>query len=104
MEHGYRVGSQTDESNINTIDLRRTHAGGQLEVRRSVRHSPVSISRTKLKTCFSDCKFSLGATPHVVHMTVKPQDFIDDEEAGKGGSRDREGSERSPRCRCCVIM
>ena len=36
-------------------------------------------------------------------MTVKPQDFIDDEEAGKSGGRDREGSERSPRCRCVIM-
>lgn len=52
----------------------------------------------------SECKFQLGPTPHVVHMTVKPQDFIDEEEAQKGGTRGREGMERSPGCRCCTIM
>ena len=63
----------------------------------------VCITSKKLMQLCVDCRFSLGPTPHVVHMTVKPQDFIDDEEAGKGGGRDREGSERSPRCRCVVM-
>lgn len=52
----------------------------------------------------SDSKFSRDA-PNVVHMTVKPQEIVDEEDA-KGGkaqySRDREASERSPRCRCVI--
>lgn len=36
MEHGFRMGSSAYESDLNTFDLRRTHAWGQLEIRRSV--------------------------------------------------------------------
>ncbi|OJJ03217.1 hypothetical protein ASPVEDRAFT_718613 [Aspergillus versicolor CBS 583.65] len=56
------------------------------------------------KSPLSDSKFSSDA-PNVVHMTVKPQEVVDEEDA-KGGktqySRDRDTSERSPRCRCVI--
>ncbi|KAL4980553.1 ubiquitin-related domain-containing protein [Aspergillus desertorum] len=56
------------------------------------------------KSPLSDSKFSRDA-PNVVHMTVKPQEIVDEEDA-KGSktqySRDREASERSPRCRCVI--
>jgi hypothetical protein len=51
-----------------------------------------------------DSKFSRDA-PNVVHMTVKPQELIDEEDA-KGTkaqyTRERESSERSPGCRCVI--
>ncbi|KAI4181999.1 MAG: hypothetical protein LQ348_004922, partial [Seirophora lacunosa] len=52
-----------------------------------------------------DCRFEAGLTPHVVHMTVKPQDIVDEEDAkiAKTGSRDRDGDERSPGCRCVIL-
>lgn len=52
-----------------------------------------------------DCKFVIGTTTHVVHMTVKPQDIVDEEDAktAKSGTRDRDGHERSPRCRCVIL-
>ncbi|KAL2861257.1 uncharacterized protein BJX67DRAFT_312600 [Aspergillus lucknowensis] len=56
------------------------------------------------KSPLSDSKFSRDA-PNVVHMTVKPQEIVDEEDAkGTKGqySRDREASERSPRCRCVI--
>ncbi|KAL4935652.1 hypothetical protein BDV06DRAFT_124047 [Aspergillus oleicola] len=56
------------------------------------------------KSPLSDSKFSSDA-PNVVHMTVKPQEIVDEEDA-KGAKtqypRDRESSERSPRCRCVI--
>ncbi|KKK20180.1 hypothetical protein P175DRAFT_075308 [Aspergillus ochraceoroseus IBT 24754] len=56
------------------------------------------------KAPLSDSRFSADA-PNVVHMTVKPQELIDEEDA-KGAKtqypRDREASERSPRCRCVI--
>jgi hypothetical protein len=52
-----------------------------------------------------DSKFS-KEHPNVVHMTVKPQEVIDEEDA-KGAkaqySREREASERSPGCRCVIL-
>ncbi|WEW57752.1 hypothetical protein PRK78_003219 [Emydomyces testavorans] len=57
------------------------------------------------KAPLSDSKFHRDA-PNVVHMTVKPQDLVDEEEAKatKGQySRDREDSERSPGCRCVIL-
>jgi hypothetical protein len=53
----------------------------------------------------SDSKFSADS-PNVVHMTIKPQDFVEDEDA-KGGktsmSATREEQSRSPGCRCSVM-
>ena len=53
----------------------------------------------------TDGKFENGPTPHVVHMSVKPQEMVDEEDArmAKGGARlDRNGNERSPGCRCII--
>lgn len=52
-----------------------------------------------------DCKFVIGPTTHVVHMTIKPQEIVDEEDAkmAKSGSRDRDGNERSPGCRCVIL-
>ncbi|EED22125.1 conserved hypothetical protein [Talaromyces stipitatus ATCC 10500] len=44
--------------------------------------------------------------PNVIHMTVKPQEVVDEEDA-KGGksysARDREATDRSPGCRCIIL-
>ncbi|KAJ5741378.1 hypothetical protein N7533_010787 [Penicillium manginii] len=57
------------------------------------------------KSPLSDSKFNHDA-PNVVHMTVKPQEVVDEEDA-KGAkaqySREREASERSPGCRCVIL-
>ncbi|MCJ1287739.1 hypothetical protein MMC26_007091 [Xylographa opegraphella] len=57
------------------------------------------------KSHLKDGKFTIGEAPHVVHMTVKPQDVVDDEDAriAKGGARDRDGNERTPGCRCILM-
>ncbi|PLN85957.1 ubiquitin-related domain-containing protein [Aspergillus taichungensis] len=53
----------------------------------------------------SDSKFNRDA-PNVVHMTVKPQEIVDEEDAKgaktTGYTRERETSERSPSCRCVI--
>jgi len=56
------------------------------------------------KTPLKDCRFSTES-PNVVHMTVKPQDMIDDEEASKGkaSGRERDGQEVTPGCRCVIL-
>ncbi|KAK5008768.1 hypothetical protein LTR16_005577, partial [Cryomyces antarcticus] len=50
-------------------------------------------------THFSECRFQ-AESANVVHMTIKPQEVVDDEDAkiGKGISRDRD-NERTPGCR-----
>lgn len=52
-----------------------------------------------------DSKFS-KEHPNVVHMTVKPQEVVDEEDA-KGTkapyNRENEASERSPGCRCVIL-
>lgn len=57
------------------------------------------------KCPLSDSKFNHDA-PNVVHMTVKPQEVVDEEDA-KGAkaqyTRDNETSERSPGCRCVIL-
>ena len=50
-----------------------------------------------------DSGFTNGITPHIIHMTIKPQEIVDEEDAKmKSGGRDRDGNERSPGCRCIV--
>ncbi|KAJ6184917.1 hypothetical protein N7519_006218 [Penicillium mononematosum] len=57
------------------------------------------------KSPISDSKFS-KEHPNVVHMTVKPQEVVDEEDA-KGAkaqySREGEANERSPGCRCVIL-
>jgi len=55
------------------------------------------------KNPLKDSRFSHDS-PNVVHMTIKPQEIVDEEDAkGALSVRDRERSERSPGCRCVVI-
>jgi hypothetical protein len=54
---------------------------------------------------YTDSKFNHD-TPNVVHMTMKPQDYVDEEDT-KGG-KDRLGSrsearQRLPGCRCVIM-
>jgi len=57
------------------------------------------------KAPLKDSKFNHD-TPNVVHMTVKPQDYVDEEDTKGGKDRLGGGSEarqRSPRCRCVIM-
>ncbi|KAI1938579.1 hypothetical protein LOZ66_003382 [Ophidiomyces ophidiicola] len=56
------------------------------------------------KAPLSDAKLNRDA-PNVVHMTVKPQDVIDEEDAkaSKGQYPRGEENERSPGCRCIIL-
>jgi hypothetical protein len=51
-----------------------------------------------------ECRFNSEAT-NVIHMTVRPQDMIDEEDAakGKGLGRDRGDGEGTAGCRCVVL-
>ncbi|KAJ5546518.1 hypothetical protein N7494_004103 [Penicillium frequentans] len=57
------------------------------------------------KSPLSESKFNHDA-PNVVHMTVKPQEVVDEEDA-KGAkaqySQGRDNNERSPGCRCVIL-
>ncbi|KAJ5107287.1 hypothetical protein N7456_003962 [Penicillium angulare] len=57
------------------------------------------------KSPLSESKFNHDA-PNVVHMTVKPQEVVDEEDA-KGAKaqygREGETNERSPGCRCVIM-
>jgi hypothetical protein len=56
------------------------------------------------KIPLKECRFQTEA-PNVVHMTVKPQEAVDDEDAktGKGGVR-RDGDEETHAgCRCVIL-
>lgn len=56
------------------------------------------------KSPLKDCRFQTDS-PNVVHMTVKPQDVVDEEDAkiAKGNSR-REGEEEATAgCRCVIL-
>jgi len=55
--------------------------------------------------CLTDSKFNHDS-PNVVHMTIKPQDYLEEEDAkgAKAGfSNSRDGTERSPGCRCVIM-
>ncbi|MCJ1312233.1 hypothetical protein MMC25_005907 [Agyrium rufum] len=73
-------------------------------------NSPMNMSIYTLKELIwrdwrQDGRFQAGESPNVVHMTIKPQDVIDDEDArmAKTGGRDADGNERSPGCRCVIL-
>ncbi|KAH6718043.1 ubiquitin-related domain-containing protein [Leptodontidium sp. MPI-SDFR-AT-0119] len=55
------------------------------------------------KTPLKDCKFN-AESANVVHMTVRPQDIVDEEDASKSKAlaRDREGGENTAGCRCVI--
>ena len=61
-----------------------------------------------LRLACADSPFKLDDV-NVVHMTVKPADFLDDDEgaggkAGKGQStRGQDGEERTAGCRCVIL-
>ncbi|KAL8812434.1 MAG: hypothetical protein Q9223_000349 [Gallowayella weberi] len=57
------------------------------------------------KSRLYDCRFESSLNPHVVHMTIKPQEIIDEEDAkiAKTGNGDREGNEGSTGCRCVIL-
>ncbi|KAJ5160230.1 uncharacterized protein N7482_007234 [Penicillium canariense] len=57
------------------------------------------------KSPLSDSRFSADH-PNVVHMTVKPQEVVDEEDAKGAKSqfgRERDANERSPGCRCVIL-
>jgi hypothetical protein len=70
----------------------------------------ISIYRSSLvlqanMISFADYKFGTDS-PNVLHMTIKPQDYVEDEDAKGGkssmaGNRESEG--RSPGCRCIIM-
>lgn len=51
-----------------------------------------------------ECRFNTDS-PNVVHMTVRPQEVVDEEDATKSKSmgRDGTGSERTAGCRCVIM-
>ena len=51
---------------------------------------------------FAELGFKDAAAPTIVHMTIKPQDIVDEEEANKN-IRGRDGTEKSPGCRCIIM-
>ncbi|KAK2624532.1 hypothetical protein QTJ16_006482 [Diplocarpon rosae] len=55
------------------------------------------------KSPLRDCKFNADSA-NVVHMTVRPQDIVDEEDAAKGKAiaRDRDGAGSQGACRCVV--
>jgi hypothetical protein len=52
----------------------------------------------------TECRFN-EKEANVVHMTVRPQDIVDEEDAskGKGMGRDRDGNESTAGCRCVIL-
>jgi hypothetical protein len=56
------------------------------------------------KVPLKECRFQTEA-PNVVHMTVKPQEVVDEEDAktGKGGSRRDGDDEEHAGCRCVIL-
>ncbi|OJD27735.1 hypothetical protein ACJ73_00866 [Blastomyces percursus] len=53
----------------------------------------------------SDLRLNQNA-PNVVHMTIKPQEVVDEEDAKAARStsgRERDGGDHTPRCRCVIL-
>jgi hypothetical protein len=65
----------------------------------------MGLCRENLLIFPPDSRFN-QETPNVVHMTIKPQEYVEDEDAkgGKGSfANNRESNERSPGCRCVIM-
>jgi hypothetical protein len=57
------------------------------------------------KSPLKDCRFQTEA-PNVVHMTVKPQEVVDEEENAKTGKSSKtrdDGEEPTAGCRCVIL-
>jgi len=56
------------------------------------------------KTPLKECRFNTESA-NVVHMTVRPQDIVDEEDASKSKAlaRDRGGEEGTAGCRCVIL-
>ncbi|QSS75705.1 hypothetical protein I7I50_04926 [Histoplasma capsulatum G186AR] len=57
------------------------------------------------KAPLSDLRLTHNA-PNVIHMTIKPQEVVDEEDAKATRStsgRERDGGDYSPRCRCVIL-
>lgn len=58
-------------------------------------------------TNLKECRIKADGTANVLHISIKPQEAMDDDDAGKAGkpsiSRDREGSSSGRGCRCIVM-
>jgi len=56
------------------------------------------------KSALKECKFNAEG-PNVVHMTVKPQEIVEDEDVKTAGKHNRRGSDSERGgMRCCVIL
>jgi hypothetical protein len=64
----------------------------------------VAFDEIMVDHCHAECKFNTEAA-NVVHMTVRPQDIVDEEDASKSKAmaRDREGGESTAGCRCVIL-
>ena len=65
----------------------------------------LGMAGSKSNSRSTDSKFNHDS-PNVVHMTIKPQEFIDEEDTKGGKDRLGSGSDarpRSPGCRCVVM-
>ena len=63
-------------------------------------------SRSTLESALTkntDSGFTNGATPHIIHMTIKPQEIVDEEDAKMKAAGTSHGhNESTPGCRCIV--
>ncbi len=57
-----------------------------------------------IRVLSTECRFNADS-PNVVHMSIKPQEMVDDEEASKQKNlgRDRDGEERTAGCHCIIL-
>jgi len=67
----------------------------------SGKRSYMTLNVVMLMRTIPELGFKNVTTPTIVHMTIKPQEIVDEEDA-KSNTRDREGNERSPACRCVI--
>lgn len=64
--------------------------------------SRIFLRRDRL-TLRTEYQFSVDS-PNVVHMSVRPAEMLEEEEAGKGKTSTREGRAREGSGGCCVIL
>ena len=103
----FRMGTTANISQFDTADTLRTYARWQGTFKRYVLlllKVPPRLNTINIPVPRLDCRFQTES-PNVVHMTIKPQEVVDEEDAktGKGGSRNHGDDEPHARCRCVIL-
>ena len=104
------MGGKAEQSKQYPPDILWEVAEGQHAAGRQVPLPKPNTRRARMLTKWAkanimiECKFNKTAK-NVVHMTVRPQDIVDEEEEERKRAEGRQREEHEPTARCgCIIL